>query len=214
MKALAHLELFAGIGGFRKAIDLLGEDFNMLTKCVGFSERDPYAVRTYKSNFDTFGEIEIGDITDFTQNVKNIEYLPDFDFLTGGFPCQSFSMMGKQKGFNDDRGNVFYRIIDILNIKKPRFVLLENVKNLKTHDNGNTFSEVIRSLKESGYTVYYDIFNSAHFSLAQTRNRVFIFATNQSLPFYFDFSQSAVLKSFDPLMVKHQFSDKKQFWMF
>jgi DNA (cytosine-5)-methyltransferase 1 len=197
---LKHLELFAGIGGFRRAIELLGKDFSIKNYCVGFSEIDPHATKTYKANFNTENEIEIGDIVKFTSDTKNIEALKDFNFLTGGFPCQSFSMMGQQKGFEDKRGDVFYRITDILNIKKPPFVLLENVKNLKTHDNGNTFKEINRSLKECGYPyIYFDIFNTSNFNLAQTRNRIFIFASRIELPFHFHFSQTAVINSFSPL---------------
>lgn len=197
---LSHLELFAGIGGFRQAIELLGNDFSIENECVGFSEIDKYATETYKSNFDISNEVEIGDIVKFTSDKKNIESLNDFNFLTGGFPCQSFSMMGQQKGFEDNRGDLFYRIIDILNFKKPAFVLLENVKNLKTHDNGNTFKEIIRALKECGYpNIYFDVFNTSNFNLAQTRNRVFIFASRIKLPFTFTFSQSSVLNSFAPL---------------
>jgi len=197
---LNHLELFAGIGGFRKAIELLGKDFSIKNNCIGFSEIDPYASKTYKANFNTENEVELGDIVKFTSDKKNIKALKDFSFLTGGFPCQSFSMMGLQKGFEDKRGDVFYRITDILNIKKPPFVLLENVKNLKTHDNGKTLKEIIRALKECGYPyVYFDVFNTSNFNLAQTRNRVFIFASRVDLPFPFHFSQTAVINSFSLL---------------
>jgi DNA (cytosine-5)-methyltransferase 1 len=126
---LNHLELFAGIGGFRQAIELLGKDFSIKNNCVGFSEIDSYATKTYKANFKIENEVEIGDIVKFTSHKKNIEALNDFSILTGGFPCQSFSMMGQQRGFEDKRGDVFYRITDILKIKEPPFVLLENVKN-------------------------------------------------------------------------------------
>jgi len=192
-----HLELFSGIGGFRQAIECLGKDFSIENNCVGFSEIDQYATKTYKANFNIENEVEIGDIVSFTSDKKNIEALKDFNFLTGGFPCQSFSMMGQQKGFEDKRGDVFYRITEILNIKKPTFILLENVKNLKTHDKGNTFKEIIRALKECGYPyIYFDVFNTSNFNLAQTRNRIFIFGSRKKLPVNFEFSQEAVLQSF------------------
>lgn len=179
---LKHLELFAGIGGFRKAIDLFCEDNNIKADCVGFSEKDKYANLTYKSNFDTAGEVEIGDISEFATDRTKIENLPDFDLLTGGFPCQAFSMMGKKKGFEDARGNLFYSIINILEIKRPKYVLLENVRNLKTHDGGKTFAEIIRSLDEdAGYNVTSDIFNTAEFGLPQNRRRIFIFAIRKDL---------------------------------
>jgi len=186
---MKHLELFSGIGGFRQAIDLLGIDFGKAFKCIGFSEIDLYAIKTYKSNFNTTDELELGDIESFASNKSNIIGLPNFDLLSGGFPCQSFSMMGKQRGFKDSRGNSFYRIIDILKIKKPEFVLLENVKNLINHDEGNTLRTIISTLKNTGYkNIYYDVFNTSNFSLAQTRNRVFIFASRGKLPTSFSFS--------------------------
>jgi DNA (cytosine-5)-methyltransferase 1 len=106
---IKHLELFSGVGGFRYAMDLLHRDFGVRFDSVGFSELDSYAINTYKSNFETANEVEIGDIVSFVSDKKAVRGLPAFDFLTGGFPCQAFSMMGKQKGFDDLRGNVFLR---------------------------------------------------------------------------------------------------------
>lgn len=198
---IKHLELFAGIGGFRRAIDLIGKDFNIPVKCIGFSEIDAYAVKTYRSNYDTSSEIAMGDIVQFTSDTKNISDLADFDILTGGFPCQSFSMMGKKHGFNDIRGNVFFNIIEILREKKPPFILLENVKNLTTHDKGNTFTIIENAIRSIGYKhFYYDIFNTENFGLAQKRNRVYIFATNiEHLPEGFRFDQKSVIKSFSKI---------------
>ncbi|MGB0929134.1 MAG: DNA cytosine methyltransferase [Chitinophagales bacterium] len=154
----------------------------MNSQCVGFSEKDKYANISYKANFDTSNEIEIGDIQEFTSIKDNITALPDFDLLTGGFPCQAFSMMGKQKGFEDNRGNLFYSIIDILLVKKPKYVLLENVRNVKTHDKGRTLKETIRSLEEdAGYYVTSDVFNTADFGLPQNRRRIFFFAIRKDL---------------------------------
>lgn len=198
---IKHLELFAGIGGFRKAIDLLGIDFKLETKCIGYSERDKYAVQTYKANFKTLDELEIGDIEIFASNKNNISKLGEFDLLTGGFPCQSFSMMGKQRGFADPRGNTFYSITNILKVKnKTPFILLENVQRIRTHDSGETFKEIVRSLDECGFKyIYYDIFNTSNFDLAQTRNRIFIFGSRKELPINFNFSQEAILSSFRQL---------------
>lgn len=176
-----HVELFAGIGGFRQALTLLQNDFDFEQKTVAFSEIDESAVRTYKAAFDTTDEIEIGDIVAFCEDKKLVSSLPNFTLLTGGFPCQSFSMMGKQRGFDDMRGNVFFKILDILKAKKPKYVLLENVRNIITHDKGKTFSYIIDSIKECGYYTYYDVFNTNDFGLAQTRNRVFIFATTEKI---------------------------------
>lgn len=177
-----HLELFAGIGGFRQALTLLSEDFCIKQNTVGFSEIDENAAKSYKAIFDTTNEVEMGDIVAFNQDVNNIINLPSIDLLTGGFPCQAFSMMGKQKGFADMRGNVFFQILEILKNKKPKYVLLENVRNLILHNKGETFKYILKSIKSCGYeNIYYDIFNTKDFGLAQKRNRVFIFATTEDI---------------------------------
>lgn len=199
LKEIKHLELFAGIGGFRQALELLGNDFGIKMNCIGYSEIDSYATKSYKANYNTEKEVEIGDIVSFTENDENIQQLQDFSLLTGGFPCQSFSMMGLQKGFKDLRGNVFFKIIDILNVKHPKIVLLENVRNLVTHNSGQTFKKIVKLIEDSGYSVYYDVFNTNNFGLAQTRNRVFIFAYRGELPNSFDFSQGHIKKCFDKI---------------
>ena len=159
-------------------MDLLSEDGIMNFECVGFSEIDDKAVRTYKSIFNpSSDELEMGDIVKFTSDKNRMESLPQFDFLTGGFPCQTFSMMGKKKGFEEDRGQMFFRIVDILAAKHPQYVLLENVKNLKTHDSGRTYSRIEQELKDLGYSVCTNVFNTSDFHLPQTRSRVLIFAT-------------------------------------
>lgn len=185
---MRHLELFAGIGGFRRAMDLLTQDHIMDFHCIGYSEIDAKAVKTYCANFHpkTDDELAMGDIVEFTSNEKNINNLPKFDLVTGGFPCQTFSMMGKQAGFNEDRGQMFFHIIDILAAKKPRYVLLENVKNLKSHDKGRTFARIKQELETLGYKVFTDIFNTAQFQLPQTRNRLLIFATTEPVPANFE----------------------------
>lgn len=194
---MKHLELFAGIGGFRKAFDIFGEDLKMPMQCIGYSELDIYANKTYTANYNTENETVLGDIVEFTSNKRNIENLADFDILTGGFPCQSFSMMGKQKGFEDVRGNVFFNIIEILKVKKPKFILLENVKNIVTHDKGNTIKVIEEEIRKVGYkNVFYNIFNTQNFGLAQKRNRVFIFATTEDLPKDFIFNEKVVIENF------------------
>lgn len=179
---MTHLELFAGIGGFRRAMDLLTQDNVMDFNCIGFSEIDSKAVATYCANYHPEdNEIVMGDIVAFTANQQNIENLPDFDILTGGFPCQTFSMMGKKAGFNEDRGQMFFRIMDILEVKHPRYVMLENVKNLVSHDKGNTFTRIVQELAGIGYHVFPNIYNTADFHLPQTRNRLVIFATTENV---------------------------------
>lgn len=182
---MTHLELFSGIGGFRRALDLLTKDKVMRFSSIGYSEIDTNALATYTTNYipNDSKEISMGDIVEFTADDNNIKNLPDFDLLTGGFPCQSFSMMGNQLGFNDeDRGQLFFRIIDILKIKRPRNVLLENVKNLYTHDHGNTFLRILYELQKLGYNVISNIFDTQDFHLPQKRRRVLIFATTNPIP--------------------------------
>lgn len=175
---MRHLELFSGIGGFRQALRLLENDRIMRFDSIGFSEIDTNAVKTYKANFDVLkAELELGDIVEFTTKVENISNLPDFDLLTAGFPCQTFSMMGEQGGFGEERGKMFFRIWKILKEKHPKYVLLENVKNLRTHNKGKTYKVIKQKLQELGYDVSSGIFNSSDFGLPQTRNRVIIFAS-------------------------------------
>lgn len=179
---MTHLELFAGIGGFRQAMNLLTHDNVMQFNSIGFSEIDAKASSTYKANFHPAeNEIEMGDIVSFTANPQNIEDLPNFDFLTGGFPCQTFSMMGKKAGFDEERGQMFFRIIDILQIKRPRYVMLENVKNLVNHDKGRTIDRIIKELEDLGYHVFYNLFNTSDYHLPQTRNRLVLFATTEEV---------------------------------
>lgn len=207
---MKHIELFAGIGGFRKAFDLFGKDFNIPIECVGFSEIDNYATKTYKANFNTENDVEMGDIVSFTSNKKNIENVQDFDILTGGFPCQSFSMMGKQKGFDDVRGNVFFNIIKILKTKKPKFILLENVRNLLTHDKGNTIKAIESEIRNVGYkNIYYSVFNTVNFGLAQKRNRLFIFATTELLSNDFVFNEKEVLENYKKNITKSSLLKQK-----
>lgn len=192
---MKHLELFAGIGGFRRAIDLVCQDKHIPASCVAFSEIEPKAVKTYCANYNTQGELSIGDIVEFTKDVENINQLQKFDLLTGGFPCQTFSMMGGQAGFNEDRGQMFFRIMDIINVKRPRYILLENVKNLASHDKKRTIARIIQELTDVGYIVHYDIFNTSEFGLPQTRNRTLIFARWKE-DGDFVFNREAVKKQF------------------
>lgn len=160
------IDLFAGIGGFRLALQELSG------KCVFSSEIDDNSKRTYLYNY---GEIPFGDITkDSTKN-----YIPDkFDILCGGFPCQAFSIAGYQKGFSDTRGTLFFDIEQIIHMKRPKVVFLENVKNLQSHDNGRTFKTMISVLEEKlGYKVFYKVLNSmTHSNVPQNRERIFIVA--------------------------------------
>ncbi len=194
-----HLELFSGIGGFRRALDLLMQDGVMPFECVGYSEIDKNAKATYQANFNVEGEVDMGDIVEFTANNQNILNLNAFDLLTGGFPCQTFSVMGQQAGFNEDRGQMFFRIMDIIHLRHPRYVLLENVKNLYRHDNGNTYARIEQELENEGYQVYPNIFNTVDFHIPQKRSRVVIFATLENVPNNFrnEYTPESVSALFD-----------------
>ena len=192
---MKHIELFAGIGGFRKAMENLEQDFPITFECQGFSEIDSNAIKTYKANYNTENEVEMGDIVDFNSDMSRYDSL-EFELLTGGFPCQAFSMMGKQKGFEDNRGTMFFQIEKILKKKRPVFVVLENVKNLMTHDKGATFKEIKKRLESLGYDVYYDIFNTMDYKLAQKRSRLIIFATTKKMSESFNFSSTNVNRVF------------------
>lgn len=193
---MRHIELFAGVGGFRKAMDAIQKDFAFPFECVAFSEIDANATKTYKANHDVSNEVEMGDIVAFNSDMSRYDNL-DFDLLTGGFPCQAFSMMGKQKGFDDDRGTMFFHIEEVLKAKRPRYVVLENVKNLLSHNKGQTFNVIKQRLEDLGYNVFFDVFNSMDFKLAQKRNRVIIFATTDALDNSFVFSSEAVCNVFN-----------------
>lgn len=206
---MKHMELFAGVGGFRQALTLLSNDFEIEQETIAFSEIDYSATKSYTSVYNTVGEIEIGDIVSFCEQEKNIDNLPDFELLTGGFPCQSFSIMGKQKGFEDMRGNVFFQILKILKRKKPKYVLLENVRNLLSHDKGKTFEFIVESIKKCGYPhIYYDIFNTEDFGLAQKRNRVFIFATTEKIE-NLAFNHREIKKVFNKILDKTSLMKQK-----
>jgi DNA (cytosine-5)-methyltransferase 1 len=161
MEQLHFADLFAGIGGFRLAFEAQG------ARCVFSSEIDKFACQTYEENF---GEKPSGDVTKI--DVKDI---PNIDILTAGFPCQSFSSIGKREGFaSETKGALFFEIVRIARAKKPKAMLLENVKGLLTHDDGKTFDIIKKSLDELNYTIYFKLINSADFSVPQKRERVYI----------------------------------------
>lgn len=136
-------------------------------KCVGFSETNKYAIQVYQKHFPKHKNY--GDAT----KIKP-EKLPNFDMLCAGFPCQSFSIAGKRKGFQDIRGTLFFEICRIAQAKRPRILFLENVKGLLSHDEGRTFATILVSLDELGYDVEWQILNSKDFGVPQNRERVFV----------------------------------------
>ena len=165
------IDLFAGIGGIRLGF----EAYNC--KNVFTSEWDKDAQVMYEANF---GEKPHGDI-----NLISPSDIPNHDILLAGFPCQPFSIAGKGLGFTDTRGTLFFNIEKILEVKKPRAFLLENVKRLTTHDNGKTFSVILDKLKALGYTVYYKVLNSLDFGLPQKRERIYIVGFLEFIDFNF-----------------------------
>lgn len=167
------LSLFSGIGGLDSGFEKAG--FNV----VWANDFDKYAVETYRANYTN--EIVLGDI-----NEIRLDSLPPFDVLIGGFPCQPFSMMGSELGFEDARGTLFFRIAEIVKYKiaqneKPKVIVLENVRTLKTHDKGRTF-KVIKNILENDldYKVYDSVLNSADYGIPQTRNRTYIVCFSNS----------------------------------
>ena len=171
------IDLFAGIGGFRIAMQNLGG------KCVYSSEWNTQAQKTYLTNY---GEIPFGDITQ--ESTK--QYIPNgFDILCAGFPCQAFSIAGYQKGFEDTRGTLFFDVAEILKKRKPKVAFLENVKNLTTHDKGKTFTVIKGTLEELGYTVFYKVLNAMEYAnIPQNRERIIIVAIDPNqVPNYKDF---------------------------
>lgn len=180
---MKYIEIFAGIGGFRKALELLQNDNNIKFKCVGFSEIDTYALKTYTSNYNLNGEVRMDDITKFVESQTDIDSLPQFDLLVGGFPCQAFSIIGKQKGFDDERGSILFSVEEILRRKKPNFIVLENVRRIETHNKGKTLQKIKDFFKEMGYEVRTVILDTQHFNLPQKRNRIFIICSRVQLDF-------------------------------
>ena len=183
MPKLTFVDLFAGIGGMRIPFDDAG------AKCVFSSEIDKYSRQTYFSNF---GENPKGDI----KKIDAAE-IPNFDILIGGFPCQPFSLAGVPKykslgydhGFNNvDKGTLFFDISRIINHHKPKAFLLENVKNLKSHDKGNTFNIIIQTLENLGYVVHYKIIDAA-VVVPQHRERIFLVGFRSDLNINFKFPE-------------------------
>lgn len=148
------------------AANLLFEELGITSKCVFSSDIDPGAQKAYEANF---GEKPAGDI-----GLVETEDIPDHDILFAGFPCQAFSILGHQRGFDDIRGTLFFDIARILKEKRPRAFVLENVKQLRSHDGGRTISTIMRTLDELGYHAEHHILNALDFGVPQKRERVFI----------------------------------------
>jgi DNA (cytosine-5)-methyltransferase 1 len=202
-KEIRYFSMFTGVGGFELGLEntrsksYLSEGWNKNFRstqnlqskwnkssnekssnnfrCIGFSEIDKYANQLLANKFPEVKNY--GDATKINPNE-----LPDFDMLCGGFPCQSFSIAGKRRGFEDTRGTMFFEIARILEVKRPRLVFLENVKGLLNHDEGKTFSVIIQTLEELGYEIQWMVLNSKFFGVPQNRERVFIIGNFRGEP--------------------------------
>jgi len=171
---LKLFEAFAGYGGASFALKKAG----IKHTTVGFSELDKFAVKLYEKNHPNVPNF--GDIT----TINPID-IPDFDLFTGGFPCQPFSQVGLGHGEQDTRGTLFHDIIRICAVKKPKHILLENVKGLTTNRHGKTFETILKKLNELGYDVVAELLNSKDYGIPQNRDRIWIYGYLGKLPLQF-----------------------------
>jgi DNA (cytosine-5)-methyltransferase 1 len=165
---MKFLDLFAGIGGFRMGMELAGNE------CVGYVEIDKFARKSYEAIYDTEGEWTAHDITSVTNDDLRFLATRGIDVICGGFPCQAFSVAGKRLGFEDTRGTLFFEIARFAKEIQPRYLFLENVKGLLSHDKGRTFETILYTLDELGYDAEWQVLNSKDFGVPQNRERVFI----------------------------------------
>lgn len=173
LQGMTFIDLFAGLGGFRLALESLG------AKCVYSNEWDRYAREVYQNNF---GELPDDDITQVDE-----KSIPDHDILCAGFPCQAFSISGKQRGFEDSRGTLFFDVARIVKEKRPKVVFMENVKNFASHDGGRTLEVVKGTMEELGYSFNYQVLNAVDYGVPQKRERVYMVCFRNDLNIH-DFS--------------------------
>ena len=167
LDGMTFIDLFAGLGGFRIALESLG------AKCVYSNEWD---IRVQEVYAETFGDIPEGDITKVDE-----KSIPDHDILCAGFPCQAFSISGKQRGFEDSRGTLFFDVARIVKEKKPKVVFLENVKNFATHDEGRTLAVVKSTMEELGYDFNAKVLNAVDYNIPQKRERIYMVCFRRDL---------------------------------
>lgn len=160
LEGYSFIDLFAGLGGFRLALESLGG------KCVYSSEWDQPARDVYMKNF---GDMPEGDITQIDERS-----IPNHDILCAGFPCQAFSISGRQRGFEDSRGTLFFDVARIVKVKQPKVVFMENVKNFASHDGGKTLKVVKTTMEELGYTFHYKVLSAVDFGVPQKRERIYM----------------------------------------
>ncbi len=160
LEGMTFIDLFAGLGGFRISLESLG------AKCVYSNEWDKPVQKVYTENF---GDVPEGDITQVDEST-----IPDHDILCAGFPCQAFSISGKQRGFEDSRGTLFFDVARIVRAKRPKIVFMENVKNFATHDEGRTLAVVKATMEELGYKFYQKVLNAVDYGVPQKRERIYM----------------------------------------
>jgi len=199
---LTFFDLFSGVGGFRVAAEEYFRKLGFPVRCVGFCEKDRFAMKTYRSNFNTqndayFSEVEkvtlfnhekileIGQSADPKRMKQIRDRLPRFEVLFAGFPCQSFSTLGNKLGFDDLRGNLFFHILAILNAVQPPFLVLENVRGLRTIKNGSVLKLILGELQKD-YVVFHWLVNSANYGVPQIRRRIFIVGIRRNVHFWKD----------------------------
>jgi DNA (cytosine-5)-methyltransferase 1 len=173
---IRFIDLFAGVGGFRYAMQNACRELGVEAECVFSSEIDAECQKVYKENF---GEVPQGDITKIPE-----DSIPNHDILLAGFPCQPFSIIGQMRGFEDTRGTLFFDIARILKEKQPKAFILENVKLLVGHNKGKTLKVILKTLRDLGYHATYQVLNALNFGLPQKRERIFIIGFREPCVFY------------------------------
>lgn len=160
LKGYKFIDLFAGLGGFRLALESFGAE------CVYSNEWDKHVRKIYKDNFNDLPDDDITKVDE--------KSIPDHDILCAGFPCQAFSISGNRKGFEDSRGTLFFDVARVIQEKKPKIIFMENVRNLGTHDHGNTFSVIKHTIEELGYSFNYKLLSANNYGIPQKRERIYM----------------------------------------
>ncbi len=194
---LTFIDLFAGIGGIRIGFERAGAN------CVFSCEWDKACQTMYEANF---GEEPVGDIKEI-----DADQIPDHDILTAGFPCQAFSIIGDRLGFADTRGTLFFEIERILRTKKPRAFMLENVRQLLTHDKGRTFKVILDHLEKLEYYTHYKVLNGLDFGVPQKRERIVIVGFKENFPFEFPSNGNEKTLSLEDVLLPEDEVDEKFF---
>jgi len=202
---LRMIDLFAGTGAFSRAF----EDTKCV-KCVFANDMNKESKQIYDLNFEH--KLTLGDLNDI-----DVNDIPAHDILTGGFPCQPFSIAGRREGFNDPRSNVFWKILEIVDKHSPKCIVLENVKNIISHDDGNTFKTIREEISKRGYTIHYKVLNTSTITnIPQHRERIYIVCLKDNIEFNLEFSsvQHAGIQSCleTDIPSKYYYTDKSSTW--